>query len=653
MSSRRFVTCFSRVFLFLSISIHAVGQQWVRVSSSHFSVLTDDGHAKGHDILARFEQMRAMFGQLLAREKVRMAQPLEIIAVSNPANYAQLAPASSGTPVEVPGLFLNGEDRIYVLLNAADPDCWRAIEYPLGLYFLNYNYPPTPDWFDQGFAEFFASLNFTLTNTEVGGDPEFPSSKQAGASGRHDEATSRGSLVEVLRNSQWLPLAEVLKTKPESLTSRAQDQARYRAESWVLVNYLIKQNKLPETGAYFELVENRKLPPAQAVQQAYGMPIEQLEQSVKQHFESLQASAAVRSPATPAGGSKAFKPAEGLPLPLALTDVADSMKQVPVWEAQALIDELEVRLPERRDAAMERLEKLVVDRRTETVAAHRALAWGYLEKQDLRGAFQELNSAVELNSSDSWTRMALAVASYRSGEKGARVQGLANMMESLHIVLRQYPEYAQAYYLLGWAQLTGGGANAAVDSFRQAVQLSPRREDYKLRLAAAYMGAKKWDEAVALLDSLKSSDSPEIATAANKDLHDIPFLRKFGIPPDEPQAAKQQAANVDNATEDQGDSEESEATKPATEKAATPPLDKRPIAFLKAKLMSVDCSHPPEAVLTVFQGRKTLRLHTANYESLLVVGGEKFSCSWKDLPVNVNYRAGGKMDGDLVSLELR
>jgi len=652
MPSRRFITCLSRVFLFLSISIHAVGQQWVRVSSAHFSVLTDGGHAKGHDIVARFEQMRAMFGQLLAREKVRMGQPLEIIAVSSPASYAQLAPAGSGTAAEVPGLFLTGEDRIYVLLNASDPDCWRAIEYPFGLYLLNYNYPPTPDWFDQGFAEYFASLNFTETSTELGGDPEFPSRNQASASGRHDETTKRGSLVEVLRNSQWRPLGEVLEAKPGSLTSRPQDQAQYRAQSWVLVNYLIKQNKLPETGAYFELVETRKLPPSQAVQQAYGMPIEQLDQSVKEYFKTLQASAAVRSPATPAGGgSKVPNPAEGLPLPVTLADVADSMKQIPVWEAQALTDELEVHIPERRDAAMERLEKLVADRRTETVAAHRALAWGYLEKHDLQGAFQELNSAVELNSSDSWTRMALAVASYRSGEKGARVQGLANMMESLHIVLREYPDYAEAYYLLGWAQLTGGGSNAAVQTLRQAVQLNPRREDYKLRLAAAYMGAKKWDEAVALLDSLKSSDSPEIATAVKKDLHDIPFLRKFGIPPEEQANAKPEPTNLDNATEDQGDSAESEPKKP--EKAATPPLDKRPIAFLKAKLMSVDCSHPPEAVLVVFQGRKTLRLHTADYESLLVIGGGKFSCSWKDLPVNVNYRAGGKMDGDLVSLELR
>jgi tetratricopeptide (TPR) repeat protein len=651
MPSRRFIICLSRVFLFLSISIHAVAQQWVRVSSAHFSVLTDGGHAKGHDIAARFEQMRAMFGQLLAREKVRMGQPLEIIAVSSPASYVQLAPPAGGIAAEVPGLFLTGEDRIYVLLNASDPDCWRAIEYPFGLYLLNYNYPPTPDWFDQGFAEYFASLNFTSSNTELGGDPEFPPSNQASTTGRRDETTKRGSLVQVLRNSQWLPLAEILEAKPGSLTSRPQDQARYRAQSWVLVNYLIKQNKLPETGAFFELVENRKLPPSQAVQQAYGMPIEQLDQSVKQYFQTLQASSAVRSPATPAGGSKVPGPGEGLPLPVASADVADSMKQVPAWEAQALIDELEVRIPERRDPAMERLEKLVADRHTETVAAHRALSWGYLEKQDIQGAFQELNSAVELNSSDSWTRMALALASYRSGEKGARVQGLANMMESLHIVLLEYPDYAEAYYLLGWAQLTGGGANAAVQTLRQAAQLNPRREDYKLRLAAAYMAAKKWDEAVALLDSLKSSESREIATAAKKDLHDIPFLRKFGIPPEEQEAAKQKATSGDDATEGQRDAEESEPKKPA--KAATPPLDKRPIAFLKAKLMSVDCSHPPEAVLVVFQGRKTLRLHTADYDSLLVIGGEKFSCSWKDLPVNVNYRAGGKMDGDLVSLELR
>jgi hypothetical protein len=69
--------------------------------------------------------------------------------------------------------------------------------------------------------------------------------------------------------------------------------------------------------------------------------------------------------------------------------------------------------------------------------------------------------------------------------------------------------------------------------------------------------------------------------------------------------------------------------------------------------MSVDCSQAPVAVLVVSEGKRTLKLRAADYNSVAVIGGSKFSCKWKDIPANMNYRAGGKLDGDLVSVEVR
>jgi hypothetical protein len=48
-----------------------------------------------------------------------------------------------------------------------------------------------------------------------------------------------------------------------------------------------------------------------------------------------------------------------------------------------------------------------------------------------------------------------------------------------------------------------------------------------------------------------------------------------------------------------------------------------------------------------------MRLRTEDYKSLLLIGADDFSCDWKSLSVVINYKAGGKADGDLVSLELR
>jgi len=56
---------------------------------------------------------------------------------------------------------------------------------------------------------------------------------------------------------------------------------------------------------------------------------------------------------------------------------------------------------------------------------------------------------------------------------------------------------------------------------------------------------------------------------------------------------------------------------------------------------------------TVRSGARTLKLRTENYKSLLLVGADEFSCDWTARPVVVNYKPGGKADGDLVSMEVQ
>src|SRR5579864_3421387 len=103
-----------------TLPAYAADEKWLRVSSDHSTVLTNAGPKKGHEIAARFEQMRAVFAQLLMRKQVRMSEPIDIIAVADPARYAQLAPLVNGQAIKAPGFWLAGEDRIYVVLNAAD-----------------------------------------------------------------------------------------------------------------------------------------------------------------------------------------------------------------------------------------------------------------------------------------------------------------------------------------------------------------------------------------------------------------------------------------------------------------------------------------------------------------------------------------------------
>ena len=75
--------------------------------------------------------------------------------------------------------------------------------------------------------------------------------------------------------------------------------------------------------------------------------------------------------------------------------------------------------------------------------------------------------------------------------------------------------------------------------------------------------------------------------------------------------------------------------------------------FLKGKIVSSDCSRSPEATVTVLSGMTTYKMHAADYKSLLVIGEDQFSCDWKNRLVSVNYRAVGKQEGELVSIEVK
>ena len=642
------------IALILTLPVHAADQHWLRVSSDHFVVLTDAGQKAGHDTAARFEQMRAMFGQLLMRNKIKMGEPLQIIAVGDNKEYQQFAPTANGP--SAPGFWLPGEDRIFIVLNLSRPDSWRAIEHPFAHYWLNYNYPPTPAWFDEGFAEYFASLDLTGKNAEFGSDPELNPIYESGVAA--DETSNLKSFTEILQNPVWLAWPDLLTMKNRVVNGReGTHHTLFYAQSWILVDYLINKDKLSDAGKYFGLVELQKVPVEQAIQEAFGMTTEQLDHEVKDYFHSLtplfttlDASKRQGTPSAPEGTTQSS-------LPFSLEEVSTSAKDVPLPEAQALVDEMELRIPERRPRAFNDLEKLTEDPKTETVVAHRALSWAYVQKGDTENAFEELNAAMHMDANDPWTRLGLALASYHSGERGARIQGLANMMESLHIVIDEYPEFAEAYNMLGWAQLQGGGPNAAIQSMKMAVQLAPREEGYQLRLAQAYFSAKKFPEASEILTRLKQSDDRQIASAAAKDLSDLPFLEKYGVPPEDASAPKQvTSASTSNAGVAQkkevsdDDDDDQPAPKPAS---LEPKIDRRPVKFLKVRILSIDCSKAPAAALSVSAGSRKLTMNVADYKSVALIGTDKFSCAWKNMPVNINYRASGKTTGDLVSIEIQ
>jgi tetratricopeptide (TPR) repeat protein len=670
--------------LLSSIFAMAAEPPWLEVHSTHFTVITDAGEKKGREVALRFEQMRSVFALLLTKDRLNQSVPLTILAFKNDKSYYQIAPLHQGQPTTSPGFFLPGEDQNFIVLNLFEEEPWRAVAHDFATMLLNYNYPPAQGWFDEGLGEYFSSIRVDNKQVELGGDPELRPSVNLDLVGNQRDAHPPKSLVELLGAEVWLPLPDLFTMKHDTSTrNQGTHHTLYYAESWMVMHYLLHEKKLPETGAYFDLVLNKHVPVEDAIQQAYGMSSAQMEKAVKDYFHSqtpLLAALDSARQTNPAAAANAAGPGETyrFPAPVGPDDTVITVKPVPEADALALSADVAVRIPERRDAGLQQLRALAAaptaaDKKFEakkqerrptedpdqlptnamgSPLAHRILAWDHIQHGEFEEATTDIADATALNPQDMWLRYYLAILKYRVAQaKHADMQGLPNMMLDLRSVLDWYPELAGAYDLLGVARNEGGSSLAAMQAERTAMNLSPRNELSTYHLAQIYVASKKWEASQALLERLKNSGNPQIATLARELLERSATERKYGIPVGTTTTQAKLAPQKSPFDVLEEDAAKREAAEKASQSTGSD--TKRPMKFVKGRLVAVDCSNAPSAVLTVAAAGDTLKLHARDYKSLVLIGADDFSCEWRDRQVTVNYNPGGAKDGELVSLEVR
>lgn len=691
----RFIRAISLYFSLLTwafSSLSAAAEPpWIEVHSTHFTVITDAGEKKGREVAFRFEQMRAVFAGLLSKDHLNQPVPLTILALKNDKSYYQLAPLRQGQPIDVPGFFIRGDDQDFIVLNLFEEESWRAVSHDFAHMLLNYNYPQAQGWFDEGLVEYFSSIRTDDKQIEIGGDPELGRSSGEDLLGNQRDTHPPKSLTELLEAQVWISIPDLFTMKHDSSgINEGTHHTMYYAESWMVMHYLIHQQKLPDTGTYFNLVFTEHAPVEDAIQKAYGMSSAQLEDAVKTYFHSQKqlfaALDAARQPAGAGTASVSLPQPTQFASPIAPDDSVMPTKPYPEGDAQALYAAIQTRIPERREVGLQELKKLATtptasDVKAEAKAeakadskkeakkdedenpillptdaigvelAHRFLAWDHIEHGELDDAITELGDAAALDQRDMWVRYYLSVLKYRMAQaKHGDIQSLANMMLDLKAVLEWYPELASAYDLLAIGRNEGGSSVAAMQSERAAMQLCPRDQHYVYHLAEIYITSKKWDAAQAQLERLKDSSDPEIAKLAKERLEQAASEKRYGMAGAtavQPQLSPQKTP-FDVLDEDA-------AKRSADEKSAevNGPGDKRPTKFFKGRLIAVDCTQPPAAVLTVVTEGIALKLRAADYKSLLLIGADGFSCDWRNRQVTVNYKPGGASDGDLVSLEVR
>jgi hypothetical protein len=149
----------------------------------------------------------------------------------------------------------------------------------------------------------------------------------------------------------------------------------------------------------------------------------------------------------------------------------------------------------------------------------------------------------------------------------------------------------------------------------------------------------KYDDAVATLKPLAQDPHSPVAFTAQRLIESVQSMK--------------QAESENRVVKFRVGTGNSAETLSVEAPASIPTAPAAPIAFMKGKLVSVDCSDPKAAELTMTFGPKTWKLHVKDRAHALVIGADVLSCSWTNQKIAVNYRKTGEASGDVVSIEVQ
>jgi Flp pilus assembly protein TadD len=480
-------------FVVLASTFCSAGQDWIEIKSTNFSVVTDAGDKRGREVAERFEQMRAIFGSIFSKERVNIPVPLQIIAFRNSKEMRDFAPLWHGKPIELAGLYQKGEDRNFILLDLSSPNPYQTTFHEYGHLLLNGNFPPSGPWFDEGFAEFFSSIQIIGKQVELGQPPEFET-----------EMLRAGAFTP----SNMMPVPALFSvTKKSPVYNESGDhRSMFYAESWLFVHYIFDRRLFPQTMKYFDLVNKQGASMAQAMQTAYGMDAKQMQQAFLDYFRK---------------GKIAISE---YPAP-AMTGITYSAQELKAPDAHAILADAHFHNVDHQQQAIEEFQQ-VLKEDPNNEAAERGLGYAYLYRHDFANAAAHFRHAIDLNSQDPRVLMYVAMLELQHAQFGGSAPDYSALKQQLEKCITLDPTLGDAYGMLGYVELRLGAKQDALTTFAEGLKIKPRDEHMLLNYAEALASAQKFDDASAIFEHLKGSDDAFVASQAEMALDHIAQMKQ-------------------------------------------------------------------------------------------------------------------------------
>jgi tetratricopeptide (TPR) repeat protein len=585
-------------------SMQASAQTWHQGRKNVFIVTTDAGDGTAREAISRLEQERVIIGQILHKSNVTMPGTINVIAVRDAESLKRAVPEFPTDLLQRGAISFDGMERSSIVFLA--PQQWEAATRAVALTMLSTNYPHTPNWFNQGFARYVGSMHLYKDQVQLGLAP-----------------------ADDKRGEGWIRIGDVM-------SADADGNVQWQHESWLLVHWLISNSRLDAAGKYFYLTMNQQVPVRQAILQAFGEDAETLDRDLQQYE------------------GEALKHVQSQPMASVELTSQLAVNKVSAADGQVAIANVMLDDHDRSESAPSAMKVLsgIMHNMPDNPAVQRSLAYGYLMQHDAANAVEHARRAIALQDTEALMHYILAV-----GQNGGDMSAIRASMADVRLAnelgnaIKMNPEFAPAFELRGLALVSADKQESGIKDLGHAAAMRPRNDEYLLHLGQAQASNGDWDNARILFAMVKNSPDNAVAQAAADELktgkrlkHEQKHWSEQGV----------SSATYTDLTDPRWKATpEMEAKMNAEdkEKVAVGP-DTRPVKHLDGELVGVDCSPDPGAILTVSSRGNAWKLKVGDRKTVLLLGADKFSCTWKQKKVSVNYKASGGVTGEVVSLEV-
>ena len=254
--------------------IFAVNENWIKVVSANFIVISDAGEIEARKVAAMLEQFRHTALMILPQSKIKAPVPTKVFHFRSHGSFRAFKPKYKGKIMSaVNGYFFGDGDHSYIALttDTGGGQAYEVIFHEYQHFILSNNLANAPLWLDEGLAEYYSAFEPRYDGREVllGRSPL-----------RH---------VMALRKATPMPLEKLFSIDSKSPEyNEAKKAGLFYAQSWALAHYLMLGNEGKRRPQFIRFIKS--LGDGQPVEEAFRQSFQADYKTIEKELQDYIAS---------------------------------------------------------------------------------------------------------------------------------------------------------------------------------------------------------------------------------------------------------------------------------------------------------------------------------------------------------------------------